>query len=136
LAPRTRAGIVQPMPMAIMLKPLNAMLADPAAPAYARAAEAVDRATSCRGAVDHLGVLNDQPREIVREADAVFAAMPAEVDQGILAALRDGFRRRSSMELHWQEDVSPGEPMVAHRVEDQGDRLHVHVIAPSGDRFL
>ena len=72
----------------------------------------------------------------MREADAVFAAMPAEVDRAILGALRDGFRRRSSMELHWQEDSSPGEPVVAHRVEDRGDRLHIHVIAPYGDRFL
>ena len=66
----------------------------------------------------------------------VFAAMPAEVDQAILGALRDGFGRRSSMELHWLEDTSPGEPSVAHRVEDEGDRLHIYVIAPYGDRFL
>ena len=124
------------MAMAPVLSPLNAMLADPAAPAYDNAAAAVAGATSCRGALDQLGVLNDQPARVRREADAVFAAMPMEVDQGILAALRDGFARRSPMELHWQEDASPGEPVVAHRVEDQGDRLHIHVIAPHGDRFL
>ena len=69
--------------------------------------------------------------DVVREADAVFAAMPDEVDQGILAALRDGFGRRASMRLHWQDRQEPGEPAVAHRVDEQGDWIHVHVIAPS-----
>jgi hypothetical protein len=136
LAPHIRGGIVLPMPMAVILHPLNAMLADPASPAYETAAAAVARATSCEGAVRQLGVLDDQSPEVVREADAVFAAMPADVDEAILGALRDGFGRGSPMELRWQEDTSAGEPGVAHRIEDQGDRLHIHLIAPHGDRFV
>lgn len=136
MAPRILGGIVLRMPMYVILRPLNTMLADPTTPAYANAAAVAAEATSCRGAVEQLGVLNGQPPDIVREANAVFAAMPDEVDQGILAALRNGFGRRAPMELHWQEDTSPGEPAVAHRVDDQGDWIHVHVIAPSGDRFL
>ena len=122
--------------MAVIIEPLNAMLADPAAPAYATAAAVAAEATSCRNAVDRLGVLEGLDPDVVREAAAVFAAMPAEVDQGILGALRAGFARGSSMELHWEADTSTGEPTVAHRVDEQSDRLHVYVIAPNGQRFL
>ena len=84
-------------------------------------------------------LLEGQSPEVVREADAVFAAMPAEVDQAILGALRTGFGHRSPMSLHWDRDVSEGEPTVAHRFDEpheQNDWVHIHVIAPDGQRFL
>jgi hypothetical protein len=128
--------IVLGMAMAVMLKPLNAILADPATPDYANVAAVVAGATSCRDAVDQLGVLEGLPPEVMPEVDAVFAAMSAEVDHGILGALRAGFARRSSMALLWDEETSEGQPTVAHRVDEQGDRLYVHVIAPNGQQFL
>jgi hypothetical protein len=125
--------------MAVILHPMNAMLADPAGPDYARAAAVVAGATSCRDAVDQLRVLEGQSPQVVREADAVFAAMPAGVDQAILDALRAGFGHRSPMSLHWDRDVSEGEPTVGHRFDEpdeQDDWVHIHVIAPDGQRFL
>ena len=122
--------------MAVMLEPLNAMLVDPASGDYATAAAVAAEATSCRNAVDQLGVLGGLDPHVVREANAVFAAIPPEVDQGILGVLRAGFSSGSSMELHWEMDTSTGEPTVAHRAEEQGGRLHIYVIAPHGRRFL
>ena len=122
--------------MAAMLEPLNSMLVDPTSGEYTTAAAAAVEATSCRNAVERLGLLAVLDPDDVSEADAVFAAMPAEVDQGILGALRAGFGRGSSIELHWEIDRSEGEPTVAVRIDKHGDRLHVHVIAPHGRRFL
>jgi hypothetical protein len=122
--------------MAVMLEPLNAILADPETPDYTLAATVVAEATSCRDAVDQLGVLEGLPPDVMPEVEAVFAAMSAEVDQGILGALRAGFARRLSMALRWDEEMSNGEPTVAHRVDEQGDRLYIHVIAPNGQQFL
>ncbi len=96
----------------------------------------VAEATSCREAVEQLGVLNAFPPDVAREADAVFAAMPTQVDRGILDALRAGFGRQSPMALHWERDTSEGEPTIAHRVDDQGDWIHVFVTAPDGRQFL
>jgi hypothetical protein len=125
------------MAMYVILHPLNELLADPASEEYAAAAAAVADATTCREAVDRLGVLQNQSARVIQEADAVFDAMPPEVDQGILGALRTGFDRRWSMALHWERpDPDEGEPTVAHRVEEQGDRLDIYVIAPDGQRFL
>jgi hypothetical protein len=136
LAPQIAGGIVLHMPMAVILEPLNSMLADPGTTAYTTAAAVAAQATSCRGAVEQLGLLNGLSPKVLREANAVFAAMPDEVDQGILAALRNGFGRQSSMKLYWQEDKTPGDPAVAHRVDDQDDWIHVYVIAHSGERFV
>jgi hypothetical protein len=124
------------MAMAIILHPLNVILADPTTPAYAAAGAVVADAASSRAAVDQLGVLRDQPAKVVREADAVFAALPAEVDQGILEVLRAGFARRSPMELHWDEDTSGGEPTVAHRVVEEDGWLHIRLLAPNGQQFV
>ncbi len=124
------------MAMTVILKPLNAMLADPTGPDYARAHAAVIQATSCQEAVTQLGVLNGQSPEVVQEADAVFAAMPAQVDQAILDKLRTGFDRQARMALHWEEDTSEQAPTVAHRfVEEEGGWLHVHLSAPDGQKF-
>ncbi len=82
-----------------------------------------------------LRLLEGLPPEAAREAKAVFAAMPAEVDQGILGALRTGFGRKSPMKLHWDEDTSGRKPAVAHSVNEQDDWVHVHVVAPNGDQF-
>jgi hypothetical protein len=127
------------MAMAVMLPPMNAMLADPASTKYADAAAVVARATSCRDAVDQLGLLEGLAPEVVREAEAVFAALPTGVDQGILGALRAGFDQRSPMSLHWDRDVSEGEPTIAHRVDEQDELdnwVHIHVVAPDGTRFI
>lgn len=124
------------MAMAVILKPLNAMLADPTGPDYAHAHAVVTQAASCQEAVNQLGVLNGQSPKVVQEADAVFAAMPAQVDQAILDKLRTGFGRQARMALHWEEDASEGVPTVAHRfVEEEGGWLHVHVSAPNGQKF-
>jgi hypothetical protein len=124
------------MAMAVILHPLNVILADPTAPAYAAAAAVVTSATSSREAVDQMGVLRDQPAPVVREADAVFAAMPAGVDRGILEALRAGFARQSPMALHWDEDTSGGGPSVAHRIVEEDGWLHIRVLAPNGREFV
>jgi hypothetical protein len=124
------------MAMTVMFPAVNNMLADPTSPDYARAAAAVAQATSCRAAFEQLDLLAGQPPEVVREAAAVFAAMPTEVDQGILSALRAGFGRRSPMKLHWDEHKTEGDPTVAHRVDEQDGSVQVHIIAPKGDRFL
>jgi hypothetical protein len=124
------------MAMAVIIKPLNDMLADPAGPDYARAHAVVTQATSCQEAVNQLGVLNGQSPKVVHEAAAVFGAMPAQVDQAILDKLRSGFGRQAPMALHWEEDTGEGEPTVAHRfVEEEGGWLHVHVSAPNGQKF-
>lgn len=125
--------------MAVMIPPMNAILADPASTQYADAATVVARATSCRDAVGQLGLLQGLSPEVVREAEAVFAAVPTEVDQGILDALRAGFGQRSPMSLHWDRDVSEGEPTIAHRVDEQDEQddwVHIHVVAPDGQRFI
>jgi hypothetical protein len=119
-----------------MLPAANAILADPTKPDYANAATVVAQATSCQDAVNRLRLLEGQSPQAVREADAVFAAMPTAVDQGILHALRAGFGRKSPMKLHWDEDTSGGKPAVAHSVHEQDDWVHIHVIAPDGQRFL
>jgi hypothetical protein len=119
-----------------MLPAANAILADPTGPDYANAATVVTQATSCQDAVDRLGLLEGQSPQAVREAEAVFAAMPTAVDQGILHALRVGFGSKSPMKLHWVEDKSGGKPTVAHRVDQQDDWVHVHVTAPDGQQFL
>jgi len=124
------------MAMAVILHPLNVVLADPTAPAYADAAALVAEATSCRAAVEQMGVLEDQPAKVVREADAVFAAMPPDVTRGILEALRAGFARRSPMKLHWDEDTSGEEPTVAYRVVEEDGWLNIRMRAPNGRHFV
>jgi hypothetical protein len=127
------------MAMSVMLPPINAMLADPTKPDYARARAVVDEVTSCRDAVGRLGQLEGLSPAEVREAEAVFAAMPADVDQGILDALRAGFGQGSPMSLHWDRDMSEGDPTIAHRVDapdEQDDWVHIHVVAPDGQRFI
>jgi hypothetical protein len=124
------------MAMAVILEPLNVTLAHPDRQEYVDAEAVVAEATSCREAVEQLGVLTAFPPDVAREADAVFAAMPPQVDRGILDALRAGFGRQSPMALHWDRDTSEGEPTIAHRVDDQGDWIHVFVTAPDGRQFL
>ena len=53
------------MAIAVILHPLNVILADPNAPAYATAGDVVAAATSSRAAVDALGVLGNQPANVV-----------------------------------------------------------------------
>ncbi len=127
------------MAMSVMLPPMNAMLADPASTKYADAATVVAQANSCRDAVGQLGLLEGLSPEVLREAEAVLAALPTEVDQGILVALRAGFRQRSPMSLHWDRDESKGAPTIAHRVDEQDEQdnwVHIHVVAPDGERFI
>ncbi len=124
------------MAMAVILHPLNVILADPTTPAYAAAGAVVTNARSSRAAVDQLGVLRNQPANVVREADAVFAAIPPGVDQAILDVLRDGFARQLRMSLHWVEDTSGGEPTVTRSVVEADGWLHIHLRAPNGREFI
>jgi hypothetical protein len=121
--------------MAVIIRPINGILADPTTPTYANAATVVAGAATCQAAVDQLGLLDGEDASVVLEANAVFAAMPAIVNQGILDALRSGFHRRARMKLHWVEDTSKRKPAIAHHVVEEEGWLHIHVSAPNGREF-
>ncbi len=122
--------------MAVVIHPLNQMLAEPASTAYAAARRAVTEAGSCEQAVELLGVLHAQGAEVRQEASAVFAAMPADIDSGILGALRDGFAHELAMELKWEEDTSGADPTIGYGVSEVGGRHRITFFAPNGARFV
>jgi hypothetical protein len=71
--------------MAVILGPVNGMLADASSPDYANVQAVVARAETVTGAVEALGVLDTQTEEVVAEARAVLQALPAAVDEAVMA---------------------------------------------------
>lgn len=87
--------------MAVILGPVNGMLADASSPDYANVQAVVARAETVTGAVEALGVLDTQTEEVVAEARAVLQALPAAVDEAVMAALENAFARGLPVVLAW-----------------------------------
>jgi hypothetical protein len=127
------------MAMAVILGPVNGMLADASSSDYATVQAAVAAAETVTGAVEALGVLETQTDEVVVEARAVLEALPAAVDEAVMAALENAFARGLPVVLAWvQEDSAT----IAVRVSEEPDadngvvRVRLDFLAPRGDAFL
>ncbi len=127
------------MAMAVILGPVNGMLADASSSDYATVQAAVAAAGTVTGAVEALGVLETQTDEVVVEARAVLEALPAAVDDAVMAALENAFARGLPVVLAWvQEDSAT----IAVRVSEEPDadngvvRVRLDFLAPRGDAFL
>jgi hypothetical protein len=125
--------------MAVILGPVNGMLADASSPDYATVQAAVAAAENVTGAVEALGVLDAQSDEVLLEARAVFQALPAAVDEAIMAALENAFARGLPVVLAWVQDDSA---TIAVRVSEEPDadngvvRVRLDFLAPPGDAFF
>jgi len=119
-----------------LFRPCNDMLADPSSDAYKEARRAVTEAGSCLQAVELLRVLDNESNEVRQEADAVFGALPADVDAGVLDALRNGFDRKIPMELWWEDTRDPSDLTITFSVADAGGRLRISFWAPNGRHFV
>jgi len=115
------------------------MLADAGSQEYAAVQNVVAAAESAGAAVEALGVLDAQPDVVVVEARAVLGALPAAVDEAILAALQNAFERQLPVVLAWVQNDSE---TIAVRVseepgaDDSTARVRLDFLAPSGENFL
>jgi hypothetical protein len=119
-----------------LFRPCNEIHADPFSDAYEEARRAVTEATSCLQAVELLRVLEHESNEVRQEADAVFDALPPDVNEGVLAALRNGFDRKIPMELWWEDTRDPSDLTITYSVADAGVRLRISFWAPNGRHFV
>jgi hypothetical protein len=127
------------MAMAVILRPVNGMLADPSGSDYANVQAAVGAADRVTGAVEALGILDAHSDEIVVEARAVLAALPAAVDEAVMAALANAFERALPVVLAWvQNDSATIAVRVSEELADDSGALRVRLdfLAPSGENFL
>lgn len=125
--------------MAVILGPVNGMLADASSPDYANVQAVVAGAETVTGAVEALGVLDTQTEEVVAEARAVLQALPAAVDEAVMAALENAFARGLPVVLAW---VQADSATIAVRISEEPDadngaiRVRLDFLAPPGDAFL
>ena len=127
------------MAMAVILGPLNDMLADAASPQYVDAQSALEAADTVRDAVEALGLLDALSDDDVTEAEAVFDAFPAAVDEAIIAALENAFERAAPVVVEWLRD---DDATIAVRVSEDADplgrgpRVRLDVVSPHGQMFV
>jgi hypothetical protein len=128
-------GIFATMPAAIVVIPrANGALGAPEGGTYQAAQDAVTGANSLREAVENGNLLDGLDEDIQREALAVLDALPAEVNQGVLDALRRAFASGSAVEVAWEE-VEP-EAGISHRVEPgDGGTVRITLITPHGRHY-
>ncbi len=106
--------MLQGMPAAVILVPLNQVLSDPTSQEYQNAVAAVEASDTVHDAVLAPGVLGQFEAEVVTEARAVLEAIPPAIDDAILAALGSALGRELPVTLTWIED-----PKIAVRVWEQ-----------------
>jgi hypothetical protein len=123
------------MPAAIEVIPrANQALGSTEAGNYQAAQAAVAGAATVREAVENGNLLDSFPDDIQREARAVLDALPADVNQGVLDALRGAFDSGSAVEVAWEQvEVEDG---ISHRVESgDGGTVRITLITPHGSNF-
>jgi hypothetical protein len=125
------------MAAVVILRELSDMLADPEGEAYANAQAAVEAADTVRDAVEAVGILEERTDEIVPEARAVLDAIPAAVDEAIIAALESAFERGVPVVLDWFEgERGTVEVHVSEERHRNGVRVRIVIVAPDGRTFL
>jgi hypothetical protein len=126
------------MPMAVILEPLNVLLEDASSPGYADVQAAVEAADTMSGAVEGLGLLDARTDAVLAEARVVFAAVPAAVDEAVMATAENAFARGVPIFLHWVETDSV---TIAVRISEEPDprgdgvRVHIDFLSPHGETF-
>jgi hypothetical protein len=120
-----------------MFPGLNDLLADAGHEDYANVQAAVEAAERVRDAVEAVGILETLEEDVAFEARAVLDAIPAAVDDVIIAALESAFERGATVFLDWLEDESrPFEVRISE--EPHGDTVQVRIVfvSPNGRTFL
>jgi hypothetical protein len=120
-----------------MFPGLNDLLADAGHEDYANVQAAVEAAERVRDAVEAVGILETLEEDVAFEARAVLDAIPAAVDDVIIAALESAFERGATVFLDWLEDESrPIEVRISE--EPHGDTVRVRIVfvSPNGRTFL
>jgi hypothetical protein len=120
---------------AVMVPRLNEILGDTVGRPYANAQSVLDAADTVRDAVEGVGVLDGLDPELAVEARAVLDAIPAAVDEAILAALESAFERGVPVALEWVE----GEGIEARVYEEPhgtAERVRIVFVSPPGQTFV
>jgi hypothetical protein len=123
------------MPAAIEVIPkANEALGSPEAGNYEAARAAVDGASTVGEAVENGNLLSGFPEDIQREARAVLDALPADVNQGVLDALRGAFDSGAAVEVAWEQvELEDG---ISHRIEPgDGGTVRITLVTPHGRHF-
>jgi hypothetical protein len=120
---------------AVMLPRLNEILGDTVGGPYANAQSVLDAADTVRDAVEGVGVLDGLEPELVTEARAVLDAIPAAVDEAILAALESAFERGVPVALEWVQGDAI-EVRVYEEPHRTTERVRIVFVSPPGHAFV
>lgn len=125
------------MAAAVILSELSEMLADPDGGDYANVQAAVEAADTVRDAVDAVGILEERTDDILPEALAVLDAIPAAVDEAIIAALENTFERGVPVVLDWVEaDTATIEVRVSEEPYRGDVRVRINFVSLDGETFV
>jgi len=124
-----------PMAAAAMIPALNTMLGGRDRGAYERARSALADADSVQEALEAVGIIDDLDDDAAVEARALLDALPASLDESIIAALESAFERDVPALIEWVEGESLA-VMISEESHGDGVRVRIAFVSPDGATFL
>jgi hypothetical protein len=122
---------------AVVFSHLNEVLGDTTLEEYAQAQAAVEAADTVRDALEAFGAIDELTDREAAEARAVLDALPAAVDEAIIAAVENAFERQVPLVLEWVERADgPIEVRVSEEPHRDGVRVRIKFVSPDGATFV
>ncbi len=118
-----------------MIPALNAMLGGGNRADYERARSALADADSVQEALEAVGILDGLDDDVALEARALLDALPASLDESIIAALESAFERDVPALIEWVEGESLA-VMISEEPHGGDVRVRIAFVSPDGSTFL
>jgi hypothetical protein len=123
------------MAASAMIPALNTMLGGGNRGAYESARSALADADSVQDALEAVGILDELDDDVAVEARALLDALPASLDESIIAALESAFERDVPALIEWVEGDSLA-VMISEEPHGDGVRVRIAFVSPDGSTFL